>query len=136
MEGERLGPSEAEASNIASTLAVDGNSEASEPPKKKRRGPKGPNPLSVKKKQPKENHRRPRTDKQSENTMAKPQLSGQKRKRDGADGSKELDETSLAQPEPETVGKQRKRTRKRKRLAEPESRSGLGDGRQESSLNR
>ena len=49
-------PSEAESSKIASTLGKS-NPQTTEPPKKKRRGPKGPNPLSVKKKKPKIDNR-------------------------------------------------------------------------------
>lgn len=106
-EQQALMPSVTELAQIASTSKIE-----DVPPKKKRKGPKGPNPLSVKKKQ-----------KDAPSGAAKPkkphdplQKVGEKRKRDedvrpeGAEGREGFDEP--------TSGHKRKRRRKAASAAE------------------
>ena len=73
MEEGKLGPSKAESNAIAS---ASGQSSLLEPQKKKKKGPKGPNPLSVKKKKPKEDGRKPRA-----RDPEQPPMVGEKQKR-------------------------------------------------------
>ncbi|KAI5121349.1 hypothetical protein M0805_000657 [Coniferiporia weirii] len=85
----------AESSTIAPIVAAQGKAaDVAEPPKKKHKGPKGPNPLSVKKKKPKVEDRRPDANgkgKQKEQTRK--ESAGDKRKRsDNDEGDDEVDE--------------------------------------------
>ncbi|KAL5495318.1 hypothetical protein ACEPAI_781 [Sanghuangporus weigelae] len=126
MEIERMKPSEAESSNIVSTLEKsDANTDA--PPIKKKQGPKGPNPLSVKKKKPKESNRQT----QSRNHQEQTQSVGSKRKHenddDDGDGDARQQEDVDNRSTSQTASKRtRKRVRKRKRLGVEQSEDGLG----------
>ena len=74
-----------EAKLLPSTVAGPSNSnstEPSEPVKKKRRGPKGPNPLSVKKKVVKEGRREPKNESKGKGKEETTVEIGKKRKRD------------------------------------------------------
>lgn len=91
MEEGRLGLTKIEASAIA--VATNAKAGPSEPQKKKHKGPKGPNPLSVKKKKPKDDGRRQQikdtqstSKNQKDTTKAGPRFddvakTGEKRKR-------------------------------------------------------
>lgn len=74
-----------EAKLLPSTVAGPSNfnsTEPSEPLKKKRRGPKGPNPLSVKKKMVKEGRREPKNESKGKGKEETTVEIGKKRKRD------------------------------------------------------
>lgn len=123
-------PSEAESSNITATLGKS-ITVADPPPKQKKRGPKGPNPLSVKKKRTKDNRRRP----QQKSSQEQTQTAGLKRKHDsededGDDGedngdSQHQEKATDDRPSSQTTFKRtRRRIRMRKRsgLAQIEGR--------------
>lgn len=102
-EQQALMPADSELAQIASTSKVD-----DPPPKKRRKGPKGPNPLSIKKKQ-KDIISGSLKPKKSHDTAQVSQKVGEKRKR-----SDDLEETkgkegSAVEP---TSGHKRKRRRK------------------------
>ncbi|OCB88574.1 PIN domain-like protein [Sanghuangporus baumii] len=125
MEIGRMKPSEAESSNIASTLEKSYATNTDASPIKKKQGPKAPNPLSVKKKKPKENNRQTQSRKHQEQA----QSVGSKRKHenddDDGDGDAQQQEGMDSRPTSQTTSKRtRKRVRKRKRLGMEDSEGG------------
>ena len=93
-EEQALHPSAPEAAKLPTAAP-------SEPPKKKKKGPKGPNPLSVKKKKPKPSDS---ATKMKDSSVMK--ALGEKRKRDDED---DVQPSTTAS---EDVGQKRKRRRK------------------------
>ena len=100
MENDALGPSTSEKSKILSQ-----EQPSNEPPRKKRKGPKGPNPLSVKKKKPKVSTQPIAGKKDADTSRA-----GEKRQRD----DEEHQTAPEDRPNPEGSGHKRKRRRKGK----------------------
>ncbi|KAI0669979.1 Fcf1-domain-containing protein [Trametes maxima] len=96
-EEKALHPSAPESATLPTSGVED-------PPRKKKKGPKGPNPLSVKKKKPKTDAAKPSKKEESDDT--KPQV-GEKRKR-----ADDVEAPASTEVRSETTGHRRRRRRK------------------------